>query len=71
MKRWALRVSVFLCALAVLAGGAWRQWWSAEHFREAVAEGIKTGDFSRAERLAPDGAPDIMSVSGQDGLDRV
>ena len=59
MKRWLLRVSVLLCALAVLAVGgwwAWREWFSAEQFRAAMAEGIETGDFSKAERLKPWGA---------------
>ena len=39
MRRWLLRVSVVLCALAVLAGGswwAWREWWSAEHLLAAI-----------------------------------
>lgn len=59
MKRWGLRISVFLSALMVLATGAWwgwREWWSAEHFREVVTEGIARGDFSRAERLKRWGA---------------
>ena len=63
MKRWLLRVSVVLCAMVVVAVGAWwmwREWWSAEQFRAAVAKGIKTGDFNWAERLKKWGA-DINS----------
>jgi len=59
MKRWALRVSVVLSALAVALTVTWWGWrarWSAEQFRVAVAEAIKTGDFSRAERLKEWGA---------------
>ena len=40
MKRCLLRVSVVLCALALLAGGSWwvwRQWYSADQFRAAVS----------------------------------
>ena len=59
MKRWSLRIAVVLSALAVMAVGSrfiWQRFWSADQFREAVAEGIETGDFSRAERLKRWGA---------------
>ena len=77
MKRWLLTISVVLCALLSAAYGgywAWREWWSAEQFREAVAEGIETGDFSRAERLKAWGAymgPWRKEVSGRQLLESV
>jgi len=54
VKRWLLRIAVVISALAVLASGSWyvwREFYSAEQFREAVKEGIESRDFSRAERL--------------------
>lgn len=59
MPRLLLRVAVALSALAVFAVGSWwgwREWYSAGHFRKAVAEGIEAGDFSKAERLKSWGA---------------
>jgi len=75
MRRSVLRISVVLYALAVLAGGAWwawREFWSGEQFIAAVAEGIETGDFSRAERLKRWGADTEVwreTDSGQQLLD--
>ena len=59
MKKWLLRIAVVLSALAVLLTGtwwAWRKWYSADQFREAVRKGFSIGDFSRAERLMKLGA---------------
>ncbi len=59
MKSWILRISVIAATLALLAVGSWFIWYkfySAEQFREAVAQGIAWGDFSRAERLLVCGA---------------
>ena len=42
MKKWALRVSVILCALALLATGSWWVWrtgYSADHVRSAKEAG--------------------------------
>ena len=59
MKLWLFRIAALLSLLLLLAFGAWwvwREWFSADQFREAVAEGIKTGDFRKAERLKAWGA---------------
>ena len=59
VKRWLLRIAVVLSSLALAASGSWyvwREFYSAGQFRTAVAEGIETGDFSRAERLKKWGA---------------
>ena len=45
MKRWLLTIAVVLCALLSAAYGGywvWREYYSAEQFRAAVAEGIET-----------------------------
>ena len=55
VKPWPLRIAVVLSSLALLVmagcGG-----YLAEEFRDAVRQGIKTGDFSRADRLKAEGA---------------
>ena len=46
MKQWGLRISVALSALAVAASGSWyvwREFYSGEQFRTAIAEGIESG----------------------------
>jgi len=55
MKTWLLRISVTLCAMAVLLTGSWwvwREWWSAEQFSEAV----RASRFERAKFLYTIGA---------------
>ena len=59
MQTWLLRISVVLSVLLVLTCGTWwvwREFYSADKFREAVREGIETGDLSRAGQFKRWGA---------------
>ena len=61
MKRWLLRVSVVLCALAVLGGGSWwvwREWYSTRHLQNAVND----NDADRMCLLIRLGAPVEVDV---------
>ena len=55
MKRWVLRVSVVLCALAVLAAGSW--WvWRVTVSAEQVGLALYSDDVDRARFLLRWGA---------------
>jgi len=55
MKRWLLRVSVVLCALAVLATGSW--WgWREFYSAQVLLETVKNNDREGARRLLAWGA---------------
>ena len=69
MKRWLLRIAVFICLLHCLATGSWwvwREFYSAEEFREAMAN----GEFARAESLKRWGA-DTESWLWEDSLSQM
>ncbi len=55
MRRWALRISVVLCVLVVVAGGSWRvwrTWYSADQIHAAQ----ESGDATKVCRLLRWGA---------------
>lgn len=69
MKRWLRRIAVFIFLLLCLATGGWwvwREFYSAEEFREAMAD----GEFARAESLKRWGA-DTESWLWEDSLSQM